>query len=255
MPKRSGESRTPRMKPGRQRPDAGDHIAEEPGPVLQGAAVDVGAPVHLGAEELGEHIPVGAVDLHPVEAGPFGAGGGGDEVLGQLLHLGRAQAACALLGVVRRTDRRRPGQRSGRPHPGVVDLHHGEAALGLDGGGQPGEPLQVVVGEDPELAREALSLRLHMGRAGRDEAEPAPGEAGEPGEVVLRGAAVLMTLRVGQWRQHEAVPHDRAGREAHRLEELCHGGEASAWAKRRRDPLTASPVLFGGRLGIALSGS
>ena len=185
MPKRSGESRTASDEAGPAPcPDAGDHVAEEPRPVLQGAAEAVGASVHLGAEELGEHVPVGAVDLHPVEAGPFGAGGGGDEVLGQLLHLGKAQAARAFRGVVRRTYRRRADEGHRRAHAGVVELHQGQAALGLDGGGQPGQSLQVVVGEDPELAGEALPLRLHVRRAGQDEAEPAPGEPGEPGEVV-----------------------------------------------------------------------
>ncbi len=103
-----------------------------------------------------------AVALHAIEARPIGADRRGDEVLGQLPHLDEAQGPGSRLGVVGRADRLRSDEGRRRPHPRVMQLHHGEAAFRLDAGGQPGQPVQMLVGEDPQLAGETLSPRLNM---------------------------------------------------------------------------------------------
>ena len=64
----------------------GDHVADgvgdaqqQPGAVLQGAAVFVRALVAQRGEELVEEVPVGAVELHEVHAGLHGTAGRGGE--------------------------------------------------------------------------------------------------------------------------------------------------------------------------------
>ena len=63
----------------------------------------------------------------------------------------------------------------------------------------------MVVGEDAQLAREALALALHMGRAGHGQAEAALGPLGQPVEFVVREPAIGVALQVGERGQDEPV--------------------------------------------------
>ena len=60
-----------------QRADSVQHLDGEAGPVLEGAAVFVGALVVQRAGELGDQVAVAAVDHAHLEAGPLAAVGGG----------------------------------------------------------------------------------------------------------------------------------------------------------------------------------
>ena len=155
---------------------------------------------------------MGAVDLHAVETGLFRADGGNDEVLDQRFHLAGGQRPRTGLGIVRRADGL-GHQVLGRALAGVVQMDRRDAARFLDRAGQPREALQVVVGKDAELAREALALGLNMGRAGHGQAKSALGPHGQPMELFIREPPVGVALRVGDRCQHEAVLHGRAMRE------------------------------------------
>ena len=72
MPTRSGTDRLG---------DRAGHLDGQPGPVLRGAAVGVGALVGAGREELVQQVAVGGVHLDAVEAGLDGGPGGVHEVL------------------------------------------------------------------------------------------------------------------------------------------------------------------------------
>src|SRR5271156_1891115 len=97
------------------------------------------------------------VQLDPIEAGALGAPRATDEVLDQLLDLRRRQPPRARLRIVRRADG------LGRAAlwaavAAVVQLQRRRPALGLDHGGEARVTLDVVVGEDAELALAGLAL-------------------------------------------------------------------------------------------------
>ena len=71
-----------------QLPDPVQHLDGEAGPVLERAAVLVGALVVEGAGELGDQVAVTAVDHAHLEAGPLAAVGGGGVLLDGLPDLG-----------------------------------------------------------------------------------------------------------------------------------------------------------------------
>ena len=59
--------------------DRGDDFDREADPVLQRAAVRIGAQVGVVGEELVDQVAVGTVELHPVEAGVDGVASRGGE--------------------------------------------------------------------------------------------------------------------------------------------------------------------------------
>ena len=71
-----------------QRADPVQHLDGEAGPVLERAAVFVGALVVERARELGDEVAVAAVDHAHLDAGPLAALGGGGVLLDGLVDLG-----------------------------------------------------------------------------------------------------------------------------------------------------------------------
>ena len=96
------------------------------------------------------------------------------------------------------------------------------AAVLVDRFGEAGKSWQVLVVEDTELAREALTDRLDMGCAGHGQAEAAFGPHCEPSELVVTERAVRVALQIRERRQHEAVLHGRAMGERERRMKRCH---------------------------------
>src|SRR5690606_8501351 len=77
-------------------PDGADRVEDLEGeaqPVLERAAVLVGALVREGRDECAEEVAVGAVKLEPVEAGFLGHVGGADVVLEDLVHVAAVHLA------------------------------------------------------------------------------------------------------------------------------------------------------------------
>jgi hypothetical protein len=62
-------------------------VEEQPGPVLDAAAVLIGAKVHRVEQELQEEVNEAALNLYAVEPRPFCVGGGGSEVLDDLFDV------------------------------------------------------------------------------------------------------------------------------------------------------------------------
>ena len=169
---------------------------------------------------------MGAVDLDPVEPGLVGPDRGGDEIIAQLLDLGGRKRASPGLGIGKRALRGLADQIGRAAHPGVVELDRGQAAIRAQLCRQRGQPRQVIVRPDPELAGKALALALDMGGGGHHQPEAALGAHRQPVDLVIGQGAVGMALQVGQRGQHEAVGHGRATGKGQRLVAGGHGGES-----------------------------
>ena len=156
----------------------------DPHPVLQAAAVEVGAVVGGGGEEVCQQVSVGAVDLHQFKARHLGPEGrvaeGVDDVLDLLdgQHMGHRLDAVLIpqLG---------PGNGGGRADglgaqellpAAVLDLDGRDGALLPDVLRQPGEAGDVLVAGDAQVAVGGLGADVvhigvlhndHAGAAGR----------------------------------------------------------------------------------------
>jgi hypothetical protein len=167
---------------------------------------------------------VRAVEFDAVEAGAFGADRGGDEVLAQLFNLRQRQRARSRFRVVRRTDGLRADQVRGRAHAGVMQLHVGDAARGLDARCEPRQSGQVRVRPAAELAGKALSLCLDVRCASHGGAETALRAQRERMVFVVGERTVDVALQVGERRQHEAILQTGAACHRNRVEQGSHGG-------------------------------
>jgi len=167
-------------------PDAVDDIENGPAPSRQIAAEFIFPAVDLRAEKLAENIAVRPMHLDAIEAGGLGPLGGQDEILHQRPDLAGAQGPGAGLLIGRGAIRLLADQRRRRPHARMVQLHHGDAVLGLDGGGHARQSRQMVVGKSPELARETLAGGLDVGGAGHGQPKTARGAHLQPLEFIVR---------------------------------------------------------------------
>ena len=98
----------------------------------------------------------------------------------------------------------------------MVQLNHGQTALGSNGLGEALVPIEKVVAEDAQLSRKALAIFLDMGGAGHGESKVAFGTHGQPMEFVVTELAVRMALAIGHGSQCKPVLHGQSARETHR---------------------------------------
>ena len=169
-------------------PDAGHrrhHLQREAGPVLDGAAVGIGAVVGAVAQELLQQVAVGGMHFHAVEAGRLGTQRGLAIVLDQPRDLVGAQgarhgrrleavlgedAAAGLQG--RRRDRRGAAflQAGVRHAAHMPQLQHDLAAGGVHGVGHVAPRGHVVVGVDARREGVAAALAGDVGGLGDEQA-------------------------------------------------------------------------------------
>ena len=168
------------------------HLEPEPRPVLEAAAIGVGAPVLERGDELRDQVAVRGMDFDAIEAGLLGArrgrseaGDGERDVLGR--HLLRDDG---LVGDLehrmrdrRRRQRRLPADIEAGVAAAVAELDRGLCPAGSDRGGEPRQARQEAVVIDAELAP-AVAARLGgRGHLHGDEADA----AAHPGHVVVHG--------------------------------------------------------------------
>ena len=185
------------------------------------------------------------VQFHAVEARCLRPLRRSDEGVAGVSDFIEAQGPGAEFVVDRRAVRCLSDQLPGRAHPGMVQLHNRMGAFRVQGCRQPREAGQVLVIKNAELAGKALSLRLHMCRAGHGQAKATLGPQGQPAELVTAEHAVSMALEVGEGRQHEAILQ---GRPAGKGQGGVKGGHLSMKPPRSRASISSAGA--GRRAGV-----
>lgn len=104
----------------------------------------------------------------------------------------------------------------------MMYLNYGEAVCLLDTGRKPCQPIDVIVRKAAKLPREALACLLYMRGTRHGQAKSATRAHGQPTILIIRQAAVLITLRIRQWSQRQAVLHGCPALELQWLEQLSH---------------------------------
>ena len=169
--------------------------------VFQAAAVQIGAVVGMGGEEVGQQVAVRAMNFDDFKAGGFGAAGGVakgmydilDFLDGQHMRHGLHAILIPQLG---------PGQGgSGADGLGAQELL-AAAVLNLDGGhgavftdalGQPGQAGNVLVAGNAQVAVRAFGADfIHIGVFHNDRARAALGLVGVVADGALGHSAVLV---------------------------------------------------------------
>ena len=89
----------------------------------------------------------------------------------------------------------------------MMHLDHSQASVLLNGRRQPPVTLQQRIRVDAELAGKPLTDSLDMRSAGHRESKPPTRSLCQPVKLILTQSAVLVALAVGEWCQHEAIPH------------------------------------------------
>jgi hypothetical protein len=222
------------------------HLDDEPGAVLDRAAVGVGAVVGVRRQELVQQVPVGGVDLHPVGTGRDGSGGGAAEILHRLADLGSGQCArhrCGLRAgggdhVLACGDgRRRHGQAVVRGVVRVADpadvheLDEQVAAAGVHGVGDGAPSRDVLGGVDAGGAEVALAVVGRLGALGDHQPERGALAVVLGGERT--GGAVGERAVAGHGCQREAVRQVDAA-EGERLPGRGGQGHGTGPSSRRR---------------------
>ena len=209
----------------------GEDVRQQPGAIVQAAAVVVVALVESGGEKLGDDVTVAAVDLHPVQPGAAGAVRGGGKcrhqgvdvrlrhhvqlrgrririVEGPHLALQHALAEVAVGG----------GRVGGYPQgPSGLDILHTHQAavvqLGGDFGtvrvhriGDSAQAGDVAIVGDGDLARLVGAIGPHnAGDPEHDQADPAAGLALVVGHQALAAVAVALRQVDPHGGHHHAV--------------------------------------------------
>ena len=101
-------------------------------------------------------------------------------------------------------------------------LDHGEAVCLLDTGRKPCQPIDVIVRKTAKLPREALAYLLYMRGARHGQAKSTTRTHGQPTILIIRQAAVVITLRIRQRSERQAVLHGYPAFELQWLEQLSH---------------------------------
>ena len=217
--------------------DRRDHVKQKAAPLLDAAAVIVGAKVGLRLQKLVDEIAVGGVDLNAVEASSPGPGSGGGVVGHDGGHLVGLESTRRLVGLFAdrgvdavAADPHRGGRhgRSSvveiavRRSPHVPELQEDPAAASVHAVGDHPPGGLHGVGVDARRLQPAVGLRRDGGRLGHDQ----PGR--RPLGVVLRHGRVGNAIRPGptpgQWRHHHAVGEIEV-MEAERLEQAVFHGK------------------------------
>ena len=180
-------------------PHRRDELQQQPGPVLERAAVAVGTPVGGGGEEPAHDRRVAALQLDAVEATLGAVLGDGGVAGDDLVDLGGGHRLGHLpeqrVGHRRRGPDRQPGVHRRRLSPVVVDLGEDRHPVPVDGLGDAEVPGDHVAVEavDQLLVRPVGG----MGRVllGDDEAGAAGGAGGVVGGVLLGRPAVTGVVR------------------------------------------------------------
>ena len=153
--------------------DGADHLQQQPGAVLQRAAVVVLPLVVVRRQEARQDVGVGAVHLHAIKARSLRSRGGGGEELHHLRDVGGVHHTQA-----------RPGLAQTAHEGGHLLGGEGLQHVGFGVRGQRGHP-HLAPGGQVTRGRLAGVLQLH-GDLGAVRVD-APGECGQPGyELVAR---------------------------------------------------------------------
>ena len=214
-----------------------DHQGEL-GPVLQVAAVAVGAGVHQGGEVLGEDEAVAAVDEDAVKAGLLHVGGGDSEVLGDADHVVLGHGAhlhAGQVGGLHRADGLLVGAEGHLFLATVDQLGQGHGAVALDAPGVLAhgvKGLGVLLGfgevEGAEAGNAHGVHEVHVGLAHDDAGIAALGAALQLAVGEVPGVGVLHDEAEGHGGADDAVA---VGDLAH-----LHGAEQMLKAHDRRSP-------------------
>ena len=248
--------------------DAAQNVEAEAGTVLDRAAVFVGAPVFLGAQELGDQIAVGAMQLDAVEPGladarrrrheglgrPFDALPGhldGHHRLGGHLENG--------MGNGRGRDGRLAADVLAGVAAGVAELDGEARAVTVQLAGQTRQAGQEAVVVDAQLVGAVTPHLLGRRHLHGDQPDAAHGAR----LVIGDGGVGHVAVAIGQLGRHgrhdDAVadfhapdqPPGKKGR--HAASERAPSGFTPACSRARRmRPISASPSLTRGGLTAAL---
>jgi hypothetical protein len=101
----------------------------------------------------------------------------------------------------------------------MVKLHDCHAPGHLDVARQAGEPGDVRIIMNPQLAGKSDTNRLHGRGTRHRETKSAESPHGEPTVLFVGESPVGVALLVGQWRKHQTIRHRGTMWKSHRLED------------------------------------